>query len=52
MAESGERDQEQAFRRVLWLLRGYLPDLVIIGGWVPYLYKRFGGDPWKGRQSR
>jgi hypothetical protein len=37
-----ETDLERAFTRVLWLLREYLPDLVIIGGWVPYLYRRWG----------
>jgi len=42
---------ERAFYHVLWLLRNYLPDLVVIGGWVPYLYARFSGDPWIGYQS-
>jgi hypothetical protein len=42
---------ERAFYHVLWLLRDYLQDLVVIGGWVPYLYARFGGDPWSGRRS-
>ena len=34
---------EPALRRVLWKLRPYLDDVVIIGGWVPYLYRRYGG---------
>jgi hypothetical protein len=42
---------ERAFYRVVWLLRDYLIDLVIIGGWVPYLYARFSGDPWAGHRS-
>lgn len=28
--------------RVLHVLRPYLPDLVLIGGWVPYLHRRYG----------
>lgn len=47
-----ETDQERAFARVLWVLRDYLPDLVVIGGWVPYLYKRYSGLSWVGNQSR
>ncbi len=42
---------ERAFERVLWLLRDYLPDLVVVGGWVPQLYGRYSGDPWHGRSS-
>ena len=34
---------ERALRRVLWTLRPYLPDLVVIGGWVPHLYRAYGG---------
>ncbi|HEX8692560.1 MAG TPA: GSU2403 family nucleotidyltransferase fold protein [Longimicrobium sp.] len=30
-------------RRIVWELRPYLNELVIVGGWVPYLYKRYGG---------
>lgn len=38
-----EPDQlERALRRLLWQLRPYLGDLVLIGGWVPYLYRRYG----------
>lgn len=43
---------ERAFTRVLWLLRDYLADLVVIGGWVPFLYARCSGDPWSGGHSR
>lgn len=44
---------EQALRRVLWELREYLADVVVIGGWVPYLYKRYGGFPdWQSEVSR
>lgn len=34
---------EAPLRRILFELEPYLGDLVIIGGWVPYLYKRYGG---------
>jgi hypothetical protein len=40
---------ERALQRILWDLRGYLVDLVIIGGWVPYLYRQYGPVPWTGR---
>jgi hypothetical protein len=42
---------ERALFRTLWLLRAYLPDLVVIGGWVPYIYAHFGNDPWIGHHS-
>ncbi len=43
---------EPALRRVLWELRLYLADVVVIGGWVPYLYRQYGGfDTWTGRTS-
>jgi hypothetical protein len=43
---------ERALRRVLWELRAYLPDLVLIGGWVPFLYRRHGGfRTWRGGES-
>jgi len=32
-------------RRVLMALGPYREDLILIGGWVPYLYQRFGGFP-------
>jgi hypothetical protein len=34
---------EPALRRILRELRPYLDEVVIIGGWVPYLYRRYGG---------
>jgi hypothetical protein len=34
---------EPALRRILCELRPYLDQVVIIGGWVPYLYRRYGG---------
>ncbi len=41
-----------ALRRVLWELRDYLPDLILIGGWVPYLYRRYGGlGTWRSGES-
>jgi hypothetical protein len=43
---------EPALRRILWELRDYMPYLVVIGGWVPYLYQRHGGfAAWAGRIS-
>ena len=43
---------EPALRRVLWELRSYLDDVVVIGGWVPYLYRQYGGfAAWSGRTS-
>ena len=43
---------EPALRRLLWDLRDYLPDLIVVGGWVPYLYQRYGGFPgWTGAIS-
>lgn len=35
--------------RVMQLLRDHLSDGVIIGGWVPHAYARWGADPWGGR---
>jgi hypothetical protein len=34
---------ESALHRILVELRPYLDEIVVIGGWVPYLYKRYGG---------
>jgi hypothetical protein len=46
MADGGELDR--SLTRVLWELRAYLPDLVIIGGWVPFLFRRYGGfSTWR-----
>jgi hypothetical protein len=44
---------ESGLRRVLWELKPYLPELVVIGGWVPHLYRRYGGfTEWKSALSR
>ena len=37
---------------VLMALQSYLPRIVVIGGWVPTLYRDFGGLGWSGRLSR
>jgi hypothetical protein len=43
---------ERALRRIIFELRPYLDEIVIIGGWVPYLYKRYGGfDAWNANTS-
>ena len=34
---------ERTLRNVLHELRLYQPDLILIGGWVPYLYRHYGG---------
>jgi Nucleotidyltransferase len=34
---------ERPLRNILWELRLYVPDLVIVGGWVPHLYRVYGG---------
>lgn len=44
---------ESGLRRVLWELREYLNDIVVIGGWVPHLYRKYGGfDSWRSSLSR
>lgn len=40
---TGSSRYEPALRRILWELRPYLDRVVVIGGWVPYLYRRYGG---------
>lgn len=41
---------ERSLRRVLWELRPYLDAVVVIGGWVPHLYQRYGGfESWGSR---
>lgn len=43
---------ESALRRIVFELRPYLDEIVIIGGWVPYLYKRYGGfSSWNANTS-
>lgn len=43
---------ERGLRSVLWALRDYLPDLVLIGGWVPHLHRRYGPFAgWRGELS-
>jgi hypothetical protein len=43
---------ERAFQRIVFELRPYLDEIVIIGGWVPYLYKRYGGfESWQSETS-
>lgn len=43
---------DSALRRILWELRDYLPDVVVVGGSVPRLYQVYGGFPeWTGRIS-
>lgn len=43
---------ESALRRIVSELRPYLDEIVIIGGWVPYLYKRYGGfNSWNANTS-
>ena len=37
---------------ILGALEAYLPDMVLIGGWVPEFYRRYSGLPWEGRLSR
>jgi hypothetical protein len=43
---------DSALRRILWELRDYLPEVVVVGGWVPRLYQLYGGFPnWTGQIS-
>ena len=37
---------------VLLALEPYLKDIVLIGGWVPELYRRFGNLEWEGRLAQ
>lgn len=44
---------ERGLRRVLWELREYSSDIVVIGGWVPYLYREYGEfTQWQSNLSR
>ena len=43
-AQGGEEERlESRLRDVLEVLRPYLVDLVLVGGWVPALHRRYGG---------
>jgi hypothetical protein len=43
---------ERSLVRILLELRPYLGDVVVVGGWVPYLYMRFGGfEQWTAQVS-
>lgn len=43
---------EAAFRTVLLRLEPYLDAVVIVGGWVPYLYRHYGGlASWRSSTS-
>jgi hypothetical protein len=46
-------DAERGLDQALWLLKAFLPHLVLIGGWVPHLYRRYGGfREWSADLSR
>jgi hypothetical protein len=45
-------DLEKTLRSVLRDLEPYRSDLVLIGGWVPYLYRHYGGfASWGGTDT-
>jgi hypothetical protein len=47
-----QAELEQALRSVLQELGPYLPDVVLIGGWVPYLYRHYSGFAgWMGADT-
>ncbi|GEM_PF-1391984 len=49
---TGQPALERTLVNVLLALGPYLPDLILIGGWVPYLYHRYGGfSGWIQRPS-
>lgn len=46
--DNNQSDTERPLRTILWELRPYLEDLVVVGGWVPYLYRHYGGfSDWR-----
>lgn len=52
MPEAERAPLERALGRILLALRPYLHEVIVIGGWVPYLYQRYGPFPgWRGRLS-
>lgn len=47
-----QAELEKTLRNVLHELGPYLPDVVLIGGWVPYLYRHYGGfAEWAGEDT-
>lgn len=49
---AGREALEQALQSVLAQLHDYLDDIVVIGGWVPHLYQRYGDFPhWRSKLS-
>lgn len=45
-------DLDRGLRAVLRELEPYLSDLVLIGGWVPYLFRHYGPfGAWEGRDT-
>lgn len=49
---AGLAELERSLLEILWRLRPYLTEIVVIGGWVPHLYRRFGGfRTWKAELS-
>ena len=43
---------EEALLKLLWSIREYLSEIVIIGGWVPHLYRQYGGfSAWSAELS-
>jgi hypothetical protein len=47
-----DEERSRALGRLLIVLRPYLPNLVLIGGWVPELYRLHGGfAEWRTRLS-
>jgi hypothetical protein len=51
-ARSAATMMGEDLRSVLRALAPYLPDVVIIGGWVPELHRRFGVATWRTIPSR
>jgi len=49
MADPDSR--KERLLQALVTLRPYLPHVIVIGGWVPTLYREYGGLPWQGRLS-
>lgn len=45
-------DDFRPLLRACLALKPFLAEVVVIGGWVPALYARYGGLDWQGRLSR